>query len=78
MHVVKGMVMVEGASYRIVRTKRSHYEVVRISDDLTVGAFTIAPHLEVLSSQIDFDLLREIGRAAIRGAKTSWVGRLEL
>jgi len=78
MHVVKGMVLVDGASYRIVRTRRSHYEVVRISDDATVGAFTIAPHLEVLSSQIDLNLLREIGRTAIQGAKTSWVGRLEL
>jgi hypothetical protein len=78
MHVVKGMVLVNGASYRIVRTKRSHYEVVRISDDVTVGAFTVAPHLEVLSTQIELGLLREIGRAAIRGAKTSWAGRLEL
>ncbi len=78
MQAVKGMVLVEGATYRIVRTARSHYEVVRISDDVMVGAFTSAPRVEILSSKIDQQLLREIARTAIQGAKTSWVGRLEL
>jgi hypothetical protein len=78
MQAVKGMVLVDGATYRIVRTARSQYEVVRISDDTLVGAFTSAPRVEVVSSKIDEKLLREIARCAIKGAKTSWVGRLEL
>ncbi|HTQ03931.1 MAG TPA: hypothetical protein VMI54_08735 [Polyangiaceae bacterium] len=72
------MVLVDGATYRIVRTARSHYEVVRISDDLMVGAFTSAPRVEILSSKVEDRLLREIARTAIQGAKTSWVGRIEL
>lgn len=78
MQAVKGMVLVGGATYRIVRTARSRYDVVRISDDVTVGAFASAPRVEVLSATIDELLLREIARTAIQGAKTSWVGRLEL
>jgi hypothetical protein len=78
MQAVKGMVLVDGATYRIVRTSRAHYDVVRISDDTTVGAFKSAPRVEVLSSTIDQKVLREIARVAIQGAKTSWVGRLEL
>jgi len=78
MQAVKGMVLVDGATYRIVRTARSHYEVVRISDDLMVGAFTSAPRVEILSSKVEDRLLREIARTAIQGAKTSWVGRIEL
>ena len=78
MQAVKGMVLVDGATYRIVRTQRSHYEVVRISDDSIVGAFRSSPRLELTSTLIDPKLLREIARTAIQGAKTSWVGRLEL
>jgi hypothetical protein len=72
------MVLVEGATYRIVRTARAHYEVVRLSDDTAVGTFKSAPRIEVTSTLIDHTLLLEIARSAIRGAKTSWVGRLEV
>jgi hypothetical protein len=78
MQAVKGMVLVDGATYRIVRTARAHYDVVRISDDTLVGAFTSAPRVEITSATIDQRLLREIALSAIKGAKTSWVGRLEL
>jgi hypothetical protein len=75
---VKGMVLVEGATYRIVRMAHAHYDVVRLSDDTTVGSFKSAPRLELSPKLIDHKLLREIARSAIQGAKTSWVGRLEL
>jgi hypothetical protein len=78
MQAVKGMVLVEGATYRIVRTSRAKYDVVRISDDSLVGSFQSAPRLELSAAKIDARLLRDIARTAIQGAKTSWVGRLEL
>jgi hypothetical protein len=78
MQAVKGMVLVDGATYRIVRTAHAHYDVVRISDDTTVGGFKSAPRLEVTAIKIDQKLLREIARTAIQGAKTSWVGRVAL
>jgi hypothetical protein len=78
MQAVKGMVLVEGATYRIVRTSRANYDVVRIADDTLVGSFQSAPRLEVSAAKIDSRLLRDIARSAIQGAKTSWVGRLEL
>jgi hypothetical protein len=76
MNSVKGMVLVDGATYRIVRTAYAHYDVVRVLDDQTVGAFRSAPRIEVMSATIDAKLLREIARSAVQGAKTSWVGRL--
>ena len=78
MQAVKGMVLVEGATYRIVRTAYAEYAVVRVLDDLTVGMFRSAPRVEVTSAAIEEKLLREIARSAIQGAKTSWVGRLGL
>lgn len=50
--------------------------VVRIVDDQVVGAFASSPCFRVLSARIEPVLLREIAWAAIRAAKTSWVGRL--
>lgn len=78
MQAVKGMVLVDGATYRIVRTAYAEYAVVRVLDDVTVGMFRSAPRVEVTSAAIDHKLLREIARSAIQGAKTSWVGRLGL
>ena len=78
MQAVKGMVLVDGATYRIVRTAHAEYAVVRVLDDLTVGMFRSAPRVQVTSAAIDEKLLREIARSAIQGAKTSWVGRLDL
>jgi hypothetical protein len=78
MQAVKGMVLVDGATYRIERTAHTEYAVVRVLDDVTVGMFRSAPRVEVTSAGVDEKLLREIARAAIQGAKTSWVGRLGL
>lgn len=75
--VVKGMVQVAGTTYRIVRVKRGHYEVVRILDDTRIGSFWCGPTLEVSESS-DAELLREVARSAIQGGKTTWVGRLDL
>ena len=74
--VVKGMVQVEGTTYRIVRIKRGNYKVVRVLDDVSVGAFSVGTTFEMAPDGIDENLLREIARVAIQGAKTTWVGRI--
>ena len=73
---IKGMVQVDGSTYRIVRVSQASYEVIRVLDDTCVGAFRSSPSIEVTPRLIDADLLREIARTAVKGAKTSWVGRL--
>src|SRR6478752_2419251 len=60
---VKGMVQLAGITYRIVRVAHGSYSVVRISDDMDVGRFHLAPAL-----------LREVARLAIHTAKTSYAG----
>lgn len=75
MQAVKGMVQVAGTTYRIVRFGQGQYDVVRILDDQKVGSFRSFPRVEVTSSTIEPTLMREVARAAIQGAKTSWVGR---
>ena len=74
--VVKGMVQVEGTTYRIVRVKRGHYNVVRVLDDLSVGSFSAGSSVVMTPDGVSDELLREIARVAIQGAKTSWVGRI--
>jgi hypothetical protein len=73
--VVKGMVQVAGSTFRIVRVKRGHYEVIRILDDTRVGSFWSEPTLAYSDGT---PLLREVARCAIQGGKTTWVGRLDL
>ena len=73
---VKGMVQVQGTTYRIVRIKRGHYSVVRVLDDVAVGTFTAGAAVEITPGNIDADIMREIARIAIQGAKTSWLGRI--
>jgi hypothetical protein len=74
--IVKGMVQVEGTTYRIVRVKRGHYKVVRVLDDASVGWFSVGSSFEMEPEGIDGELMREIARVAIQGAKTTWVGRI--
>ena len=74
--VVKGMVQVQGTTYRIVRIKRGYYNVVRVLDDVNVGTFTAGSAVEITPQGIDPGIMREIARIAIQGAKTSWIGRL--
>ena len=78
MRVVKGMVQVAGTTYRVVRLGEGHYEVVRLLDDLRVGTFRSVPPVTVEVQGIDEGLMQAIARAAIQGAKTSWVGRLNV
>jgi hypothetical protein len=75
---VKGMVQVDGVTYRIVRVSSARYDVIRVLDDVRVGGFQSAPTFEVSESNIDERSLREIGRMAIQRAKTSFVGRIVL
>ena len=74
--VVKGMIQVQGTTYRIVRIQRGYYNVVRVLDDVAVGTFTAGAAVEITAQGIDPTVMREIARLAIQGAKTSWVGRL--
>ncbi|HEY3495537.1 MAG TPA: hypothetical protein VGK73_12660 [Polyangiaceae bacterium] len=73
---MKGMVQALGATYRVVRVAAGTYEVVRILDDTLVGTFQTVPHLAVLSTKLEVPVMHAIIRAAVHGAKTSWVGRL--
>ena len=75
---VKGMVQVLGSTYRVVRTGVGTYDVIRLLDDATVGTFQTIPRAHVDSTTIDPGVMSEIVRAAIQGAKTSWVGRLTI
>jgi hypothetical protein len=74
--IVKGMVQVDGTTYRIVRLKRGHYKVVRVLDDVSVGTFSVGTTFEMAPEGIDGELMREIARVAIQGAKTTWVGSI--
>jgi len=78
MRVVKGMVQVGGNTYRVVRVQAGQYEVIRLLDDAHVGTFhSVAPAMVTVQG-IDEGLMRNIARAAIQGAKTSWIGRLDI
>ena len=72
---VKGMVQWEGITYRIVRVAAGAYAVERISDDLAVGSFRLAPEFSVEARGVEPAVRREIARLAIHAAKTSSVGR---
>jgi len=73
---VKGMVQVFGSTYRVVRVGFGVYDVVRLLDDAQVGRFLTVPQTRVESTVLDPNVMSEVVRAAIQGAKTSWVGRL--
>ncbi|HTQ03928.1 MAG TPA: hypothetical protein VMI54_08720 [Polyangiaceae bacterium] len=75
---VKGMVQVSGSTYRVVRVQFGTYDVIRLLDDSRVGRFHTVPSARIESTTIGEDLMNEIARAAIQGAKTSWVGRLSI
>ena len=71
---VKGMVQLAGVTYRIVRVAQGAYSVVRISDDMNVGRFHLAPALGIEPQGVEPALLREVARLAIHTAKTSYAG----
>ena len=66
MQVVKGMIQIEGATYRIARVLPHIYEAVRILDNQVAGWFTsdlsvIAPHA------VDLFTLRTVAQEAVTG-----------
>lgn len=69
----KGMVSLDGVTYRIERLASRHYGVVRVNDDLTVGTFKTGKQIRVFPDGIDRLLLEDIARDAVKSAKTSWV-----
>jgi hypothetical protein len=71
---VKGMVQLEGVTYRIARVAIGSYSVIRVLDDQEVGSFTTAPRLGFEARLVAPALLREVARLAIHTAKTSYVG----
>ena len=73
--VVKGMVQVEGTTYRIVRIKRGHYKVVRVLDDASVGMFSVESSFEMAPEGIDEDLMREIARVVHQASELACVER---
>jgi hypothetical protein len=73
--VVKGMVQVQGVTYRIVRVRQGGYEVFRLLDDAHVGSFALGAHAEAHCAGTASELIREIARAALQGGRTSWTPR---
>jgi hypothetical protein len=69
---VKGMIQVQSITYRIVRIQKGTYQVVRLLDDMAVGSFSLARRAEALCEGERPELIREIARAALQGARTSW------
>ncbi len=80
--LVKGMVQVRSITYRIVRVRAGHYDVVRLLDDVRVGMFSLGSRLETIIEGDAPDLIREVARAALQGGRTTWgaapVDRLRL
>jgi len=73
MQKIKGMVLVGGATYRIVRLWPGHYEVYRLLDDARLGTFHLGPPMVVTAAEGDVETLRDVARTALLQARTSWV-----
>jgi hypothetical protein len=72
---VKGMVQVHSVTYRIVRVRPGHYDVVRLLDDARIGSFALgAGRIPVIEGDTQ-DVLREVARAAVQGGRTTWAPR---
>lgn len=69
------MISVSGLTYRIDRIRSGVYRAVRLLDDALMGTFWVVPRLRLEVVAGDERTLREIAHAALREAKTSWVGR---
>ena len=72
---VKGMVQVHHVTYRIVRVRTGHYDVVRVLDDVRLGTFALGARDEAVIEGDAPDLLREVARVALHGGRTTWVPR---
>lgn len=73
--VVKGMVQVHSVTYRIVRVRAGHYDVVRLLDDVRVGAFSLGSRHETIIEGDAPEVVREVARAALQGGRTTWTPR---
>lgn len=73
--VVKGMVQVHSVTYRIVRVRAGHYDVVRLLDDVRVGMFSLGTRREAIIEGDAPEVIREVARAALQGGRTTWAPR---
>jgi hypothetical protein len=71
--VSRGMLQVNGVTYRIERTAPHCYSVVRLLDDCEVGTFCTLPTLRMHPKQVDDRVMRDVVKAAMRSARTSAV-----
>ena len=71
--VSRGMVLVNGVTYRIERTPPHCYVVVRLLDDVAVGTFRTTPALRMHPQHIDETTMRDVVKATMRSARTSAV-----
>ena len=76
MQRIKGMVEVDGTIFRIERVEALVYDVIRIKDDVNVGAFRTQPVVSIVRTVLDPPLMHSIARAAIHGGKVFWSRRL--
>jgi hypothetical protein len=67
------MVQVRGVTYRVERVEAHHYAVVRLLDDVAMGAFRTLPGLRIHPRGCDEELFAEIAKTAMRFARTSGV-----
>jgi hypothetical protein len=67
----KGMVQVNGTTYRIVE-KPLFNEVVRLLDDRVVAAFRHKPRLELVHSSLPGDTVLHVVQAARSTARLTW------
>jgi hypothetical protein len=73
--VVKGMVQVHSVTYRIVRVRPGHYDVVRLLDDARVGMFSLGTRGEPIIEGDAPEVIRQVARAAVQGGRTTWAPR---
>ena len=66
------MIQVSGMTYRIVHVNGDRYDAVRLLDDVHIGSFDGGPPLRLDCTTVSEALLRQVARAAIRGARTRW------
>ena len=69
------MIQVHSVTYRIVRVRAGHYDVVRVLDDVSIGSFSLGAGVEPIVSGEAPDVLRAVARAALQGGRTTWAPR---
>lgn len=67
-----GMIQVDGITYRIVHVGKDSYEIVRLLDDLSLGAFRRERASLTSNFMAGAHSLRDIARIAVRQGKTKW------